>query len=56
MKEKVIEKKLNKYNNLSKNIDEKYKYYLLDLEIKEILFKYLEILEDSLKAQLVKNI
>jgi len=56
MQNKVILRKLEKYNNVSEDIEEKYEFYLLDLEIKKILFKYLEILEDSLKAQLVKNI
>ena len=56
MQNKLILRKLEKYNNISENIEEKYEFYLLDLEIKKILFKYLEVLEDSLKAQLVKNI
>jgi len=53
---KIPKKKLNKYNNISKNTEEKINFYLLDLEIKEILFKYLEILEDSLKFQLISVI
>ena len=52
----INENKLKKYKNISPDKDNQLKAYLFDLEIKSIIFPYLEKLEDTFKSYLIHEI